>query len=62
MEKLNDIFTSKNWSSILSDPKIVGTAAAVVMAYYYMRRKSECEAISSTFESQSIELPVCLPL
>ena len=58
MERLSNILTNRNWSSILYDPKIIGTAAAVVMAYYYLKQKSESDAISFTFESQSIELPV----
>lgn len=57
MERLSNILTNRNWSSILYDPKIIGTAAAVVMAYYYLKQKSESDAISFTFESQSIELP-----
>ena len=59
MERLSSLIADRSWSSILSDPKILGTAAAIIMAYYYMKEKREFDAIRSSFDSQSVELPVC---
>jgi len=57
MERLSSLIADRSWSSILSDPKILGTAAAIIMAYYYMKEKREFDAIRSSFDSQSVELP-----
>lgn len=58
MEKLREFFNTKSLGSLLNDPKFIGTSAAIVMAFYYMRHKGEREAIKSSFDCQSIELPV----
>ena len=58
MDKLKEFFGNKNWSNALSDPKIIGTAAAVVVAFYYIKMKRQQVAFSSSFENQSIEFPV----